>query len=58
VVLGHEILEAPRSEPVAECDELRVSVVSAERGAFDDFEPGESTEEVDAIEDHDGFGIE
>lgn len=39
-------------------DELRVTVVSTEAGAFDDFEPGRSDAEVDAVEEHDAFGVE
>jgi bifunctional DNA-binding transcriptional regulator/antitoxin component of YhaV-PrlF toxin-antitoxin module len=39
-------------------DELRVSVVASEEGAFDDFEPGSSDEPVDAVEAHDRFGVE
>ena len=39
-------------------EELRVTVVSTEAGAFDDFEPGRSTEEVDGVEEHDTFGLE
>lgn len=38
--------------------ELRVSVIAMESGAFDDFEPGASSEPVDAVEEHDGFGVE
>jgi len=35
-----------------------VTVVSTEAGAFDDFDPGRSTEEVDGVEEHDTFGLE
>lgn len=37
--------------------ELRVRVVHRDEGAFEDFEPGESDEPVDAVEDHDRFGV-
>ena len=39
-------------------EELRVTVVSTEAGAFDDFDPGRSTEKVDGVEEHDTFGLE
>lgn len=38
--------------------ELRVSVISSEEGAFEDFEPGSSEEPIDAVEAHDRFGVE
>jgi len=38
--------------------ELRVEVDSQENGVFEDFEPGESDEAVDVVEDHDRFGLE
>ena len=39
-------------------DELRVEVHSQESGVFEDFEPGESMEAVDVVEEHDRFGLE
>jgi bifunctional DNA-binding transcriptional regulator/antitoxin component of YhaV-PrlF toxin-antitoxin module len=39
-------------------DELRVEVYSQESGVFDDFDPGESDEAVDVVEEHDRFGLE
>ena len=39
-------------------EELRVTVVSTEAGAFDDFEPGRSAEKVEGVEEHDAFGLE
>ena len=39
-------------------EELRVTVVSTEAGAFDDLDPGRSTENVDGVEQHDTFGLE
>lgn len=38
--------------------ELTVDVRSTETGAFADFEPGESDEAVDVVEEHDRFGLE
>lgn len=38
--------------------ELRVAVRQIGSGAFEDFEPGASEEDVDVVEDHDGFGLE
>jgi len=35
-----------------------VEVVPRRRGAFEDFQPGESEEEVDTVADHDSFGTE
>lgn len=39
-------------------DELVAEIEDRTDEAFDDFEPGESEEHVDVVEDHDGFGIE
>ena len=39
-------------------DELQVEIHSQEMGVFDDFEPGESETAVDAVEEHDRFGLE
>lgn len=38
--------------------ELRVAVRRTGQGAFEDFEPGASEEDVDVVEDHDRFGLE
>lgn len=38
--------------------ELEVEIRSTKTGVFDDFEPGASDETVDAVEEHDGFGLE
>lgn len=38
--------------------ELEVKIRSSKTGVFDDFEPGESADSVDAVEEHDGFGLE
>lgn len=38
--------------------ELRVEVVNQRLGAFEDFVPGESDDEVDAVDAHDRFGVE
>lgn len=38
--------------------ELTVEVRSAETDVFDDFEPGRSDDGVDAVEEHDRFGLE
>lgn len=38
--------------------ELEVEVRSTETGVFDDFEPGASDDSVDAVDAHDGFGVE
>jgi bifunctional DNA-binding transcriptional regulator/antitoxin component of YhaV-PrlF toxin-antitoxin module len=38
--------------------QLEVDVVNAREESFADFEPGESDEPVDVVEEHDAFGIE
>jgi AbrB family looped-hinge helix DNA binding protein len=38
--------------------ELEVEIRQTRTGTFDDFEPGESEETVDTVEEHDRFGIE
>lgn len=38
--------------------DLQVEVHSQETGVFADFEPGESDEAVDVVEEHDQFGLE
>lgn len=37
---------------------LEVEVLNRREGVFEDFEPGESEEPVDAVAEHDSFGIE
>ncbi|PSP75440.1 AbrB family transcriptional regulator [Halobacteriales archaeon QS_1_68_20] len=41
-----------------EDSELQVEVIRQRQGVFEDFEPGESDEPVDAVEAHDTFGLE
>ena len=38
--------------------DLQVEVTSQNTGVFGDFEPGESDEAVDVVEEHDRFGLE
>lgn len=37
--------------------ELTVTVVRKRTGVFDDFEPGKSDDPVDAVDEHDRFGL-
>ena len=38
--------------------ELKVEVRQTASSAFEDFEPGASEEDIDVVEEHDGFGLE